>query len=105
LFGPLAGDVRDATPHPIAVTFCATIWIHKLSPLYLTTLGRAFDDLDGDSCASGQATAAPAIIYFYPSCFAFLSSLLIDVVPERPLIVLRSGRGVCFDVLGRLERT
>lgn len=53
--------------------FCATIWIRNLSSLYLTTLDRAFYDLDGDSCASGQATAAsaPAIIYFV--FHAFLS--------------------------------
>jgi hypothetical protein len=41
-----------------------------------------FYDLDGDSLASGQATAAPAIIYFIFHAFPFR---LIDVVvPKRP---------------------
>jgi hypothetical protein len=83
LFGPLAGDVRDATPThdpgDFALLFGFTIFLHYTSRLWTVH----FYDLDGDSLASGQATVAPAIIYFVFDAFPFPFPL-IDVVPKRP---------------------
>jgi hypothetical protein len=79
LFGPLAGDVRDA-PHTIPVTLRYYLDLPSFSTL---SHDSGPDDLDGDSWASGQATAAaPAIIYFVFHAFSLLP--LIDVAPERP---------------------
>lgn len=54
----------------IPVTLRYYLDSHPFSTIH-TTLDRAFDDLDGDSLASGQAAVAPAIIYFI--FHAFLS--------------------------------
>ena len=71
---------RDTTHDP--GDFCATIWIYNLSPLYLTTLDRAFDDLDGDSWPLVRRPLRRLL--FILSLMFFSRFPLIDVVPERP---------------------
>jgi len=65
---------------------CATIWIHNLSPLYLTTLDR---DLDG-MVILGPLVRRPL------RRLLFILSFMLS-------LVLLSGGCVCFDVLGRMK--